>query len=185
MRATESAHEYATRAGHVRGGRRYCQPHRLRVRFTARAMSFIVIGENVHTTRIVRRPGPLVVDESIVFTDEIGAERLLPIPEEEKRTQEYEEGRVKHVRAAVRLAMAGDETGLAYLRAIALRQIEAGAAFLDVNVDEVSHRLPEQIETMQWLVGELAPAVPVPLSIDSSNLEIIAAGIAAAGGGER
>src|SRR5205823_7206537 len=112
--------------------------------------------------------------ESIVFTDESGAQRFVPIPDEEKRTQEYEEGRVKHVRAAVRLAMAGDEAGLAYLRTIALRQVEAGAAFLDVNVDEVSHRLPEQIETMRWLVDWLAPIAPVPLSIDSSNLEIIA-----------
>src|SRR5262249_22998466 len=125
-------------------------------------VNFVVIGENVHTTRVVRRPGPLVVDDSILFTDESGAERLLPVPDEEKRTQEYEEGRVKHVRAAVRLAMAGEEIGFDYLRAIALRQVEAGAAFLDVNVDEVSHRLPEQIETMQWLVSRLSPIVPVP-----------------------
>jgi 5-methyltetrahydrofolate--homocysteine methyltransferase len=143
-------------------------------------VTFVVIGENVHTTRVVRRPGPFVVDESILFTDEAGAEKLLPIPDEEKRTQEYEEGRVKHVRAAVRLALAGEEVGSDYLRAVALRQVEAGAAFLDVNVDEVSHRLPEQIETMQRLVEWLSPIVPVPLSIDSSNLEIIAAGIEAA-----
>jgi hypothetical protein len=53
---------------------------------------FIIIGENVHTTRIVRRPGPLVqLDdqgrEAIAFSDEDGRERLLPIPDEEKRTQ--------------------------------------------------------------------------------------------------
>jgi 5-methyltetrahydrofolate--homocysteine methyltransferase len=63
---------------------------------------------------------------------------------------------------------------------MALRQIAAGAGFLDVNVDEYSHRLHEQVEVMTWLVGELAPLVDVPLSIDSSNLEIIAAGMAAA-----
>ena len=150
---------------------------------------FIIIGENVHTTRIVRRPGPLVQSdeqgrEAILFSDESGRERLLPIPDEEKRTQEYEEGRVKHVRSAVRLAM-GDGpdagVGLAYLHALVLRQVEAGAAFLDVNVDEYSHRLPEQIETMRWLVEELAPLAGVPLSIDSSNLDIIRSGMAAAG----
>jgi cobalamin-dependent methionine synthase I len=150
---------------------------------------FTIIGENVHTTRIVRRPGPLIQlaedgRESIRFTDESGDVRLLPIPDEEKRTQEYEEGRVKHVRSAVRLAM-GDgpdrEVGLTYLRALALRQVVAGAAFLDVNVDEYSHRLPEQIETMRWLVEELAPLAGVPLSIDSSNLDIIRSGMQAAG----
>ncbi len=150
---------------------------------------FRIIGENVHTTRIVRRPGPLLgVDgegrEAIRFLDEAGVERWLPIPDEELRTQEYEEGRVKHVRSAVRLAKERDgedaEAGLAYLRAMALRQVECGAHFIDINVDEYSHRLPEQIATMRWLVDLLAPLVPVPLSIDSSNLEIIAAGMEAA-----
>jgi cobalamin-dependent methionine synthase I len=150
---------------------------------------FIVIGENIHTTRIVRRPGPLVADdeqgrESVVFDDEDGRRRYLPIPDEEKRTQEYEEGRVKHVRSAVRLALHGAgadrEVAVAYLRTMAMRQIEAGARFLDVNVDEYSHRLHEQIETMRGLVDLLRPAASVPLSIDSSNLEIIEAGLEAA-----
>lgn len=153
---------------------------------------FVVIGENVHTTRIVRRPGPLVErDESgreaIRFTDETGTSRRLPVPEEELRTQEYEEGRIKHVRAAVRLGMTGSDgdrdAGIAYLRALALAQLESGAHFLDVNVDEYSHRLAEQIETMRWLVRLLGPAVPIPLSIDSSNLEIIEAGMEAAAEG--
>ena len=152
---------------------------------------FRIIGENIHTTRIVRRPGPLVGSdeegrEAILFVDEAGQPRTLPIPEEERRTQEYGEGRVKHVRSAVRLAKDGDgadaEAGLAYLRALALRQVEGGAHFLDINVDEVSYRLPEQIETMRWLVQTIAAVATVPLSIDSSNLEIIAAGIAAAHG---
>ena len=150
---------------------------------------FRIIGENIHTTRIVRRPGPLVgVDgdgrEAILFVDELGTERTLPIPEEERRTQEYDEGRVKHVRSAVRLAKDGDgadaAAGLSYLRALALRQVACGADFLDINVDEVSHRLPEQIETIRWLVQTIAKVSSVPLSIDSSNLEIIAAGMEAA-----
>jgi cobalamin-dependent methionine synthase I len=150
---------------------------------------FVVIGENIHTTRIVRRPGPLVEHddqgrESVVFVDERGERRYLPIPDEEKRTQEYEEGRVKHVRSAVRLALEGEgadrETAIAYLRAMALQQVEAGASYLDVNVDEYSHRLHEQIQTMRALVDLLRPVVSVPLSIDSSNLEIIEAGLGAA-----
>jgi len=149
---------------------------------------FIIVGENIHTTRIVRRPGPLVAEapdgrESIVFVDEVGEMRHLPIPDEEKRTPEYEEGRVKHVRSAVRLAVEGGddaEVGIAYLRTMTFRQVEAGARFLDVNVDEYSHRLPEQIETMRWLVALIGPIASVPLSIDSSNREIIEAGIEAA-----
>lgn len=150
---------------------------------------FIIIGENIHTTRVVRRTAPAVgVDErgrpAIEFADEHEAVRWLPIPEAEQRTMEYEEGRIKHVRAAVRLGMADGEdaeTALAYLRAIAVHQIDAGAAFLDINVDEVSLKLPEQIEAMRWLVGLIGSVSSVPLSIDSSSEEIIAAGMDAAG----
>jgi 5-methyltetrahydrofolate--homocysteine methyltransferase len=146
---------------------------------------FVIIGENIHTTRILRRPSPRLVDEesAIAFTDEHGSERRLALPDEELRSADYEEGRVKHVRAAVRRAKDGDDAGIAYLRKLAFEQIERGAAYLDVNVDEYSHRLPEQIETMEFVVSLLAPIASVPLSIDSSNEEIIAAGIAAAGGG--
>jgi len=151
-------------------------------------MSFVIIGENVHTTRVVRRNAPSVeVDErgreAIAFTDEHGAARQLPISEVEQRTQEYEEGRIKHVRTAVRLAMEEEpdaEVAIAYLRALALSQVEAGARFLDINVDEVSLKLPDQIAAMRWLVELLGPVSPVPLSIDSSNLEIIESGMEAA-----
>jgi 5-methyltetrahydrofolate--homocysteine methyltransferase len=77
--------------------------------------------------------------------------------------------------------MAGAEpdrsTALSYLRTLAQRQVKAGARFLDVNVDEVSTKLDYQLEAMRWLVRELAPLGDVRLSIDSSNLEIISAGI--------
>lgn len=115
-------------------------------------MSFIVIGENVHTTRVIRRTDARVGSddrgrEAIAFKDETGATRWLPIPAAEQATMEYQEGRIKHVRTAVRLAMeegSDAEVALAYLRAIAERQVEAGAAFLDVNVDEVSLKLADQ-----------------------------------------
>ena len=151
---------------------------------------FIIVGENVHTTRVVRRNAPNVTEDdggrpAIAFTDEHGDDRRLPVPEAELRTQEYEEGRIKHVRAAVRLGMEeGDdaEVAVAYLRALALSQAKAGAAFLDVNVDELALKLEAQIAGMRWLAGLLAPVSPVPLSIDSSNLEIIESGMEVAGG---
>jgi len=59
----------------------------------------------------------------IVFTDEHGAARHLRIPDEEKLSQPYQEGRIKHVRLAVQVAMAGAEpdcsTALSYLRTLA------------------------------------------------------------------
>ena len=151
-------------------------------------MSFTIIGENVHTTRVIRRRDRRVGSneqgrEAIAFVDEHGAERWLPVSPAEQATMEYGEGRIKHVRTAVRLAMEEGEdaeVAVAYLRALAQHQVAAGAAFLDVNVDEVSLKLPEQKEAMAWLVGLLSPVVAVPLSVDSSNLEIIEAGLAAA-----
>src|SRR5687767_8573937 len=107
---------------------------------------FITIGENMHTTRVVRRGAAQVTADdhgrvAIRFTDEHGGVRMLPVSEAEQRTQEYEEGRIKHVRTAVRLAMEEGEdaeVAVAYLRALATAQTRAGAAYLDVNVDEVS-----------------------------------------------
>lgn len=149
---------------------------------------FIIIGENVHTTRVIRRKDERIVTdddghEAVAFIDERGAARRLPIAEAEKASNEYEEGRVKHVRTALRQAMEeGEHAGVArdYLRAVAHHQIEAGAAFLDINVDEVSFKLAEQKEAMGWLCRLIGELSPVPLSIDSSNLEIIVAGIEAA-----
>jgi cobalamin-dependent methionine synthase I len=148
-------------------------------------VSFIVVGENIHTTRVIRQASPRFVagpEPSIAFSTEEGEQLLLPVPELEQRGQDYAEGRVKHVRSAVRIALEGNEIGAKYLRKLAAEQIHAGAAFLDVNVDEYSYKLAEQIEAMEFLVGLLADASSVPLSIDSSNQEILEAGVARAVG---
>ena len=153
------------------------------------AREFVVIGENIHATRVLLRKSERIAaneegEEAIAFVDEDGATRHLRIPEEEKLSQSYQEGRIKHVRLAVQVAMAGTEpdcsTALSYLRTLAQRQVKAGAHFLDVNLDEISTKLTDQLEAMSWLVRTLAPLVEIPLSIDSSNLEIIGAGVAAA-----
>lgn len=147
---------------------------------------FVVIGENIHTTRVLLRKSERISsnedgEEVIVFIDEDGVTRHLRIDETEKLSQPYQEGRVKHVRLAVQVAMAGTEpdrsTALSYLRTLAQRQFKAGAQFLDVNVDEISNELPDQLAAMRWLVQTLAPLVDIPLSIDSSNLEIIRVGV--------
>jgi len=151
--------------------------------------SFIVIGENIHATRVLLRKNERIVpnekgEEGIAFTDRDGAVSHLRISEEEKSSQAYAHGRIKHVRLAVALAMAEDEPdrsiARAYLLTLADRQVQAGAHYLDVNLDEFSNKRAEQIEAMIWLVGMLAPRMDVPLSIDSSNLETIRAGVAGA-----
>ena len=49
--------------------------------------------------------------------------------------------------------------------------------FLDLNVDEMSHKLDIQIKSMKWLVSVVEEYSSVPPSIDSSNSEIIQAGL--------
>ncbi len=151
---------------------------------------FVVIGENVHTTRIVLRKGKRVVEnpeelESVRYTDSNNDHRFLIIPEDVKRTQDYEEGRIKHVKIAIQAAMAGQgpaaDEGMEYLRQLIQRQVDKEADFLDLNVDEISLKLDEQKEAMGWLTRTARDLSQKPLSIDSSNIEIIEKGLEAIG----
>jgi 5-methyltetrahydrofolate corrinoid/iron sulfur protein methyltransferase len=59
---------------------------------------------------------------------------------------------------------------------IALRQTEAGAAYLDVNVGTAA---ADQEGTMQWLVETIQAVCPTPLCLDSQKPGVIAAGLKA------
>ncbi len=150
-------------------------------------LQFTTIGENIHTTRVLLRKGKRIGEnpagvESVNYRNSEGETRYLPIPEAVKRVQDYQEGRVKHVKIAVLAAQAGgaeSEEGLRYLRYLVERQLSAGVDFLDLNVDEVSLKLNEQKEAMQWLVRTVQSMSPVPVSVDSSNIEIIQSGLEA------
>lgn len=154
-------------------------------------LEFIIIGENVHTTRVVRRKGKLVTNnddgvESIRYLDRNKKRRYLVIPDSIKKTQDYEEGRIKHVKIAIQAAMSGQNPnageGLEYLMRLVQRQLGAGADYLDLNVDEVSLHLEEQKAAMRWLVQTVQKMCSIPLSVDSSNTEIIHAGLEASDG---
>ena len=88
---------------------------------------FIIIGENIHTTRVLTQKSPrfktLDGVDGIAFTDTLGAERFLPIPEAIKKGQDYEEGRIKHLKLAVQSAMKPDHpnrnTAEAYIALLA------------------------------------------------------------------
>ncbi|MDP6350705.1 MAG: dihydropteroate synthase [Alphaproteobacteria bacterium] len=146
---------------------------------------FIAIGENVHTTRVLLRKGKRIATEEgvegIRYQTPDGEDRLLAIPDRAKEGQEYQEGRVKHVMVAVQAAMSGDgaaaEEGLAYLRYLVARQERAGAHYLDLNVDEISWKLADQKAAMAWLVRTVQGMTDLPVSVDSSNLEVIDAGL--------
>jgi len=150
--------------------------------------AFIVIGENVHTTRALLRRNKRVTTDAdgadvIGYVTLAGEQRFLPIPEVIKATQDFQEGRVKHFKAALLQAMFGtggaQAEGISYIQAIVEKQEAAGADYLDVNVDEISLKKEEQIEAMQWLTGRVQEMATRPLSIDSSNIDVISAGLAA------
>lgn len=148
---------------------------------------FVVIGENMHCTRIVKLggkhtrelPGGAV---GVAFQQD-GQERILPVPENwAEISPPYGDGKVKHIALALHQAMRGAsddnrQLGQDYLVAAAQRQIDAGAHFLDVNVDEFSHKPDEQVAAMQWLAGFLGERFDVPLSIDSSHAATVIAGL--------
>lgn len=148
---------------------------------------FIVIGENVHTTRALSRKSPRIIGEegaeAIAFSAEDGTTLHLPVPDAVRRSQDFEEGRVKHIRIALLAAMGTDPAaaalGRAYLTHIVRAQEAAGAHYLDLNVDEMSIRLDRQKAAMAWLAGFLQEISTLPLSVDSSNLDIIGEGLAA------
>lgn len=145
----------------------------------------VVIGENVHATRVLLRRSPRIVEadggEAIAFPGEDGETLHLPIPESVQRSQDYEEGRIKHLRIAILAGMGEDAAlarlGRAYVTHVVRAQEAAGAHYLDINVDEMSIRLDRQKAAMTWLAGFVQSVSRLPLSVDSSNLEIIAAGL--------
>ncbi len=149
--------------------------------------NFVVIGENIHCTRIVKFGGLHTVElpdgKVVVAFKHEGADRRLPIPDDwAEVSPAFADGKVKHMALAIHQATRGatDEdrqAGEAYLVWAAQRQIDAGAAFLDVNVDEYSHKPEEQIAAMTWLATFLGERFETPLSIDSSKVATVVAGL--------
>ena len=148
---------------------------------------FIVIGENIHATRVLLRTGARVAalpdgSPALPFTDDAGEECLLPVPGAALEGA-GEKQKVKHVKAAVLAGLAGGadaELGRGYVRFLARRQADTGADYLDLNVDEVSNDLAVRVAAMEWLVGAVEDATPAALALDSSAPEVMRAGLTAA-----
>ncbi len=145
---------------------------------------FIVIGENIHTSRVVRRDGSRIAQtasgQPAVRVPVDGGEALLPVAPVIQETREFTAGRVKHVMAAVLEGMKNGpdaDIAAAYVRWMAARQVAGGAAYLDLNVDEVSPDVDGRLGAMAWLVRVVGPFSTVPLSIDSSDSAVMSVGL--------
>ncbi|MGR3310137.1 MAG: dihydropteroate synthase [Candidatus Brocadiales bacterium] len=60
------------------------------------------------------------------------------------------------------------------IRDLAIKQAEAGATFLDINVGTAA---ADQCDAMRWLVSVTQEAVKTPISIDSQKLDVVKAGL--------
>lgn len=163
---------------------------------------FSVIGENIHATRTLAHRSRQVIESPsgdllIAFPDTDGTQVCVPLADPLAQGSELAAGRVKHVKNAVLLGLAGEGltdrsiTGPGssagawaarrYLVHVAVRQIQTGADWLDVNVDEVAGDLEVRSAAMAWVVGVLegAPEITVPLALDSSSSDVIRAGLEA------
>lgn len=149
---------------------------------------FIVVGENIHCTRVLKRGGAKSTRlpdgrEGVMFKYQ-GADRVLPVPTDWARiSPAYGQDKVKHVALAIHQLRhgTGDDraAGADYLCHLAERQIAGGASYLDVNVDEYSPDAAEAARVMTDLVRFLSERYATPMSIDSSNQEILQAGLEA------
>jgi 5-methyltetrahydrofolate corrinoid/iron sulfur protein methyltransferase len=148
---------------------------------------FTAVGENIHCTRIFKVGGDFVkaLDENtraIVYT-EAGREKHLPIAKRFVESSDWQNGKVKHAAVAMWQGLHGGEqerqAGIDYLHHLVRRQEAHGACFLDLNVDEFSTDISERAELVRWAAQIIQQVSTVPLSIDSSNIEILARGLEA------
>jgi 5-methyltetrahydrofolate--homocysteine methyltransferase len=148
---------------------------------------FIVIGENIHCTRIYKVGGAFVKPmegggQAIVYGDKT-APRFLPVPKVFTEGADWQAGKVKHCAVAAWQGFHGDAAGkvaaIDYLQFLARKQESTDAGFLDVNVDEYSTDIAERVKVIQWIAQVVQQASKLPLSIDSSNPAILRAGLEA------
>ncbi|MCE9614321.1 MAG: dihydropteroate synthase [Lentisphaerae bacterium] len=151
------------------------------------SIPFAVIAEKIHCTRVFKRGGAQVkvLDNGaeVVVYKSAGKECYLPIPDHVKETAGWKKGSVKHCAVAMWQGVHGDaparQAGIDYLQSLARSQEKEGGTFLDINVDEFSTDIAEREQLIRWVVGIVQQASTLPMSIDSSNMQILRAGLGA------
>jgi 5-methyltetrahydrofolate--homocysteine methyltransferase len=148
---------------------------------------FIAVGENIHCTRIYKVGGAFVKsldeDTHVIVYREDGQEKHLPIAKRFVEASDWKNGKVKHAAVAMWQGLHGGEAekkaGVEYLHYMVRNQEAHGASYLDLNVDEFSTDIGEREELIRWAADIIQQVSTVPLSIDSSNVEILKAGLEA------
>jgi len=148
---------------------------------------FISVGENIHCTRIYKVGGVFVKNlgenTHVIAYKEDDREKHLPIAKRFVESSDWNNGKVKHAAVAMWQGLHGNETerraGIEYLHYMVRNQEAHRASFLDLNVDEFSTDIGEREELIRWVADIIQQASTVPLSIDSSNVEILKAGLEA------
>ena len=149
---------------------------------------FTIVGENIHATRVLLRNGKRATtlddgSEVVPFKGDDGEDRLLTVPDWYKETQPYQQNQIKHFLIAMRKGISDDpderEEAKAYIRHEVRRQVKAGSKYLDINADEVHYDLEIQKACIRFAVDTVQEVSPIPPSIDSSNSDIVVAGLEA------
>ena len=148
---------------------------------------FLVVGENIHATRVLKRSGKHAAEledgtVGIAFTTPDGTRHVLPVHPDLAAARDFGAGRIKHVQSAILWGLADGanaDIAAAYIQTLAARQEATGADWLDLNADEVSADAARRAEAIAWLVTTAEVTATVPVAIDSSDVGVLAAGVAA------
>ena len=150
--------------------------------------NFIIVGENIHATRVFRSGGKRVVKtddgfEAVSYKNDLDEQKLMKVPDWFKETQPYQQGQIKHFLIAMTNLISNDDDvrleGEQYIQNAVYRQIKAGSNYVDINVDEVHYDLEIQKKCMVRTMEVAQKVSSVPISIDSSNSDIIESGLKA------
>jgi 5-methyltetrahydrofolate--homocysteine methyltransferase len=150
---------------------------------------FLVVGENIHATRVLRRAGKHAAEledgsVGIAFETADGVREVLPVHPAVAAARDFAAGKIKHVASAIRWGLDDGpyaDVAAAYIRSMAARQEASGADWLDLNADEVAADSETRARAMTWLVTVVEATAGVPVSVDSSDVAVLAAGVTASG----
>jgi 5-methyltetrahydrofolate--homocysteine methyltransferase len=148
---------------------------------------FISVAENIHCT-LIRKVGGKFAEETsdgrgLIHYFDGGDKKSMEVPEKFVQAEDWKKGKVKHMAAAMWQGFYGkgkvSEQGIDYIRHWAREQESFGATYQDVNVDEFSTDVHERKKLITWVAEIVQDASGLPLSIDSSNLDLLRAGLEA------
>ncbi len=146
---------------------------------------FIAVAENIHCT-LSRKVGGAFARQNEDGSGEIlykdaGQAKSVPVPECFLKNADWENGKVKHIAAAMWQGLYGQgdakQAGTDYVQYWARLQEEKGATYQEINVDEFPAEIEERLKLMTWAADVVQAATSVPLSIDSSNADLLKIGL--------